>query len=242
MQKENVSKKKSIKGIIRAVIASAVCLLMPFTALSASAASNEFPDLEREGSISITFTYYDENTEKTYPISNGNSVGLYKVADVVVDDGFKFVADSRFSKVGEIPETDQELESVNIELAEKMAAIAKNYEFDVEPKKMDADGKVSFSGLSIGLYLVLQAEKGEGSNKYSIAPFLMTIPNRNPDGTLNYNVNAAAKPIGVAREYVPPKRPNRKLPQTGQMWWPVAALAAAGTAFVLFGALRKRRG
>lgn len=171
MQKENVSKKKSIKGIIRAVIASAVCLLMPFTALSASAASNEFPDLEREGSISITFTYYDENTEKTYPISNGNSVGLYKVADVVVDDGFKFVADSRFSKVGEIPETDQELESVNIELAEKMAAIAKNYEFDVEPKKMDADGKVSFSGLSIGLYLVLQAEKGEGSNKYSIAPF-----------------------------------------------------------------------
>ena len=62
MQKENVSKKKSIKGIIRAVIASAVCLLMPFTALSASAASNEFPDLEREGSISITFTYYDENT------------------------------------------------------------------------------------------------------------------------------------------------------------------------------------
>ena len=110
MQKENVSKKKSIKGIIRAVIASAVCLLMPFTALSASAASNEFPDLEREGSISITFTYYDENTEKTYPISNGNSVGLYKVADVVVDDGFKFVADSRFSKVGEITETDQEIE------------------------------------------------------------------------------------------------------------------------------------
>ena len=111
------NRRKSVKSAIAAVACLAV-LLAAFAPLPAAASENkELPDLNRKGSITVTFTYYDETTGKTYPVSNGNSVALFKVADVVSEDGgFKFVPDSRFSSIGEIPETDEELNSANLEL------------------------------------------------------------------------------------------------------------------------------
>ena len=65
----------------------------------------EMPDLDAKGSISLTFSYYDESTGKTMPVADGNAVGLYKAAKVVVDNGFKYVVDDRFASVGGIPAT-----------------------------------------------------------------------------------------------------------------------------------------
>ena len=118
------------------------------------------PDPDRTGSVSVTFAYYDENTEMTKPVTGGSSVGLYKVADVIADNGFKFVTVERFSEAGEIPQTDEALDAANIDLAQKMAAIAENYEFDIPSVKTDAQGKVSFGGLKAGLYLVVQDAQG----------------------------------------------------------------------------------
>ena len=45
------------------------------------------------------------------------------------------------------------------------------------------------------------------------------------------------------KESETPKTPDKpKLPQTGQLWWPVPLLIAAGIAFILTGALRRRAG
>ena len=127
------------------------------------------------------------------------------------------------------------------------AAIASGLEFDESPQEMDAEGTVRFDGLSVGLYLVMQAKKGTGSDEFTIEPFLISIPRRNPDGTLLYDVTGESKPINVAwnppREPDQPDKPKKpsKLPQTGQLWWPVMALGAAGALFVLAGAAAKRR-
>ena len=243
MHKKRVGLKNKIKRIAKAALALSMSLVMPLTSIPASAADNhEMLDPDRVGSIAITFTYYDANTKTTKPVSGGNSIGLYKVADVVVDNGYKFVSDERFAGAGEIPDTDAALDAANIDLAEKMAAIAENYAFDVESVETDAQGRVSFDGLEVGLYLVKQDARGEGDNRFTITPFLITIPQRNADGSLTYDVDAQAKPIGVAKEEVPPPpTPPHNIPQTGQLWWPVMLLGGVGVLVLCFGVIRKNR-
>ena len=245
MHSKKVELKNRIKGIAKAALALSMSLVMPLTSIPVSAAeSTEALDPDRTGSISITFTYYDETAKTTKPVTGGNSVGLYKVADAVIDNGFKFAVDERFATVGEIPDTDASLDAANLDLAEKMAVIAENYAFDVASVETDAQGKVSFDGLEVGLYLVKQDAQGTGDNKMTITPFLITIPQKNADGSLAYDVDAQAKPIGVAKEQVPPPptppTPPR-IPQTGQLWWPVMLLAGLGALVLCFGMIRKKR-
>ena len=76
----------------------------------------------------------------------------------------------------------------------RKVSLASDYEFDEAPQKMDSEGRVSFGGLSIGLYLVMQAEKGTGDKEFTITPFLVSIPYRNADGSLLYDVDSSAKP------------------------------------------------
>ena len=241
--KENTGFRKRMKGIAKAVLALSMCLVMPLTAIPASAAENEFPDLDRTGSLSITYKYYNEKTGETKPVSGGNSVGLFKVAEVVADNGYRFKVDDRFASVGEIPATSEELDIVNMDLAEAMEKIAKDYDFDVPSQETDANGQVSFDGLEAGLYLVMQDARGEGENRFFLSPFLISIPYRNADGSLAYDITADAKPIGVYKEQVPPPpAPTpKKIPQTGQLWWPVAMLGAAGVLFVVMGMVRRSK-
>ena len=244
MQNKRVELKNKIKGIAKAALALSMSLVMPLTSIPVSAAENhEMLDPDRIGSISITFTYYDETAKTTKPVTGGNSVGLYKVANVIVDNGFKFVTDERFAGAGTIPDTDEALDAANLDLAEKMAATAKSYAYDVQPKAMDAQGKVSFEGLEVGLYLVVQAAQGEGDNKFVLTPFLITIPQKNPDGSLVYDVDAQSKPLGIGKVVpTPPSPPTPShLPQTGQMWWPVVLLAGLGVIAFCFGMIRKNR-
>ena len=232
-----------MKGIAKAVLALSMCLVMPLTAIPVSAAENEAPDLDRTGSLTITYKYYNEKTKETESVSKGNSVGLFKVAEVVADNGYRFKVDNRFASVGEIPATSEELDIVNMDLAEAMEKIAKNYDFDVPSQETDANGQVSFDGLEVGLYLVMQDARGEGENRYFLSPFLISIPYRNADGSLAYDITADAKPIGVYKEQVPPPpAPTpKKIPQTGQLWWPVPMLGAAGVLFVVMGMVRRSR-
>ena len=130
-----------------------------------------------------------------------------------------------------------------MDLAEAMEKIAKDYDFDVPSQETDANGQVSFDGLEAGLYLVMQDARGEGENRFFLSPFLISIPYRNADGSLAYDITADAKPIGVYKEQVPPPpAPTpKKIPQTGQLWWPVAMLGAAGVLFVVMGMVRRSK-
>ena len=109
--------------------------------------------------------------------------------------------------------------------------------------KIGDDGKAKISGLSLGLYLVKQTKACPG---YKLAkPFLVTVP-RKVDGKYVYEVEAYDKPELVPTTTptgtgTPTPTPGRRLPQTGQLWWPVWLLCAAAVVLVLSGALVKKK-
>ena len=240
--KEGFAVGKRIRRLVRAVAALSMCLVLSVTGMAASAAESEMPDLDREGSLSITFTYGGE------PISDGNKVGIFKVADVVVDNGFKFAWNGEFAAVGAMPE---DLDAVNGQLAEKLVNIAKDKKVPLyrNSQELDSNGKVTFGDLPVGLYLVVHTKKTEItlSDKtkvvYTINPFLVSIPQKD-DGQLNYDVVTKPK-VSPDKEVTPPKKivppPPKRVPQTGQLWWPVMVMGVAGALFVTFGLVRKMK-
>ena len=59
------------------------------------------------------------------------------------------------------------------------------------------------------------------------------------------DVTAESKPIGIGKIEPPPKpdKPDKpkRIPQTGQLWWPVMVLGIVGALFVLAGVAAKVR-
>ena len=113
MKRISMLKKNTVSRAAALALCLALFLAWTFPLAAAAADPDEFPDLDRLGSITATFTYYDKTSGKTLPVSGGNSVGLYKVADVVIDNGFRFVLDPRFESAGELPATSEELDRRN---------------------------------------------------------------------------------------------------------------------------------
>ena len=244
MREGKCDMKKRIYGILKVFLTLAVCFMLPISGMPVMAAP-EMPDPDRTGSLSITFTC-DGN-----PISGGNKVSLYKVADVIEDNGYKFVYTENFASAGEVPE---DLDAQNEALSEKLEKIVKNknYSASAGPVEIDEEGKVVFDGLNTGLYLVVHAKKvqiktADGKSvTYTINPFLVSIPQKK-DGTYIYDVTTKPK-VSPAKDKKDkpdnpdePEKRHKRLPQTGQLWWPVMLLGAAGAVSIVIGLLRKRK-
>lgn len=229
----------------RTVFTAAVCLailLASLSPLAVAASSNEKPELDRKGSLSITFTCDGQ------PISDGNKVGIFKVADAVVDNGYKFVWNGEFAAVGAMP---KDLDAVNGELARRLVNIAKDKQVPLyrNSQELDEKGNVTFNGLDVGLYLVVHVKKVEitlpdkSTVTYTINPFLVSIPQKE-DGKLIYDVATNPKVAPEKDTTPPPKKvvpPPKRVPQTGQMWWPVFVLGAAGMILITVGFVRNSK-
>ena len=239
---EGFAAGKRIDHLVRAVAALSMCLVLSVAGMAASAAGSEMPDLSRKGSLSITFTCDGQ------PISDGNKVGIFKVADAVVDNGYKFVWNGEFAAAGTMPEN---LDAVNGELADKLVNIAKDKRVTLyrNSQELDEKGNVTFNDLEVGLYLVVHAKKVEitlsdkSKVTYTINPFLVSVPQKE-GGKLAYDVVTNPKVSPEKSTTPPPKKttpPPRRVPQTGQLWWPVMALSLTGALFVTLGTIREMK-
>lgn len=90
---------------------------------------------------------------------------------------------------------------------------------------------VSFTNLELGLYLLVQDVAAEGCIK--MEPFLVSVPMEENGGYL-YDVDASPK-VELAKLPVEPSKPEQpelpggsKLPQTGQLNWPIPLLVMSG--------------
>lgn len=109
-----------------------------------------------------------------------------------------------------------------------------------------SSGTAEFSDLALGLYLV--AQKTAASGYKMTDSFLVSVPYLE-DGAYVYNVKAAPK-TDLEREVAPaptekPSTPSSgggKLPQTGQLWWPVPVLICMGLGCIAVGLIRRREG
>lgn len=195
-------------------------------AVSFTASAHEAPDLNQHGSIAIIM----QQDETVVP---GGTLTLYRVGEIKEDDG-----NYSFSLTGDFIDSGRSLEDIeSLDLAKALAEYARGQKLTGFTQKIDEKGRVSFDNLELGLYLLVQNEAANGYNE--ISPFLVSIP-MNEDGVYLYKVDASPK---VELEKKPDTTTstqnttgttstNTKLPQTGQLNWPIPVLVVSG--LVLF--------
>lgn len=212
---------------------SGLLALLLLLGLPLSAAAHAVPDESRNGhcSITVSMTYKGKAVR-------GGKLALYKVGDVAENDGnYSFVPVEAIR--GDIPEFG-DIESP--ELAGKLAKLEKQLTpVTADPVTVGKDGKATFSNLTFGLYLVVQKTAASGYRK--IAPFLVSVPYLYRD---EYQYDVASQPKTDLEQEVKPTAPpssggsGGKLPQTGQLWWPVPLLICAGLGCIAVGLFRRR--
>lgn len=85
------------------------------------------------------------------------------------------------------------------ELAEALApesaggALPAGYTLDTSVPQVTVGGIATFSGLDLGLYLVTETDSGDNLIDAAAAPFYVSIPYPNADGTWNYDVHVYPK-------------------------------------------------
>lgn len=212
----------------------AVIALLGCIALTAFASE---PDLEKDGSVTIKL-YGNKK------VSGGNFV-LYRVARLVEEDGaFRFDALDAYDS--EVKTFDQK--NLNDpDLPEALYKIIKKKNSGIMPNysgKFEKSSSATVEDVELGVYLVVQNKAIPGYAKFS--PFLITVPT-NENGVYDYDVESNSKvatPPTTKPDDDPPEttKPSGKLPQTGQLNWPVPVLAAAGLTLFTVGALLRRSG
>lgn len=222
---------------MRKHVISGLLALLFLLALPLPAAAQPVPDAQKDGqcSITVTMTYRG----KALP---GGTLVLYQVGDVAEDDGnYSFVPVETIR--GDIPEFG---DIKSPDLAGKLCKLeSKLTPVTGLPKKVGEDGNATFSDLTFGLYLVVQKTAASGYEK--TAPFLVSVPYLYAD-KYQYDVTSQPKTDLVREVPTKPTSPTtkpttsgggKKLPQTGQLWWPVPVLACAGLGCIAVGLFRR---
>ncbi|MBQ4560752.1 MAG: hypothetical protein IJA55_00290 [Clostridia bacterium] len=207
--------------------------------------SRVLPDLERNGSVSVTMRYGGN------PVPGG-TMTLYRVGDVVIEDG-----NCIFKLTEHFAELDLNLSDLESDqLVFDVAGHIDDNNIDGVTKDIDANGRVIFEALEPGLYMLIQKTAATGYNCSN--PFLVSLPMNGNDEYI-YDVDASAKAELTKNNDNPyddttpdsdtstggrdttggrvTTSGGNRLPQTGQLKWPIPILTVAGAGFVLVGML-----
>lgn len=205
-------------------------VLVALLLISAAIPSANAIELDRNDcSLTITMRFGDTNIP-------GGELAIYRVGYIVEEKGeyiFRRVTDGR--------------KLTNV-LSSSMAENLKEYvdgRNDIVAKKVsigtgEADcGVAEFLGLETGLYLVVQAKAADGF--LPISPFLVSVPYET-DGELDYTVEIISKSPLIPEDFsstTPSTEPSKpgdgKLPQTGQLNWPVPVMVVLGMGLFVAG-------
>ena len=119
--------------------------------------------------------------------------------------------------------------------AQTLARYAQERKIEGNTQEADEAGTVRFAPLQTGLYLIAQWENGSGYEP--IRPFLVSIPLVIGE-SIYYDIDASpkvAQTLQTPTEPVPEDPTAPRLPQTGQLSWPVAFFAILGVMLVVLG-------
>lgn len=215
-----------------AVLMMAACLPL---ALTVTAYAHEAVDMSRTGSITVTMKYNGN-------LVSGGELTLYRVAEVQEDDGnYSFALTEEFEESGVTLDIDDMDDSALAKIAEDLKSYVTQKWLSGETVTIGSNGTVTVGDRALGLYLVVQNKAAEGYN--AALPFLVSVP-MNESGSYVYDVNATPK-VGVVKETEPgkPTTPTEPtLPQTGQLNWPVPAMAGLGLCLLFVGLVLRSGG
>ena len=179
---------------------------------------------QQEGSVSVTL--HDLETQEPIP---GAQWCIYKLASL---EGNIYVPAQDFAGCG------QNLSDPAGLSTGQLASYAADSNLAGVAKNADSVATARFTGLECGAYLLVQTG---GSEAYELAePFIVMVPMTDADGsTLIYDIEANPKTTpAIIPTPIPTPTPtpnDPKLPQTGQLNWPVPVLAASGLAMIIIG-------
>lgn len=208
-----------MKRIFVLLLTLSVLLSIPLTAHA-----HDVPQERNDCSIEVIVRYDGENVD-------GGTLTAIKVGYVDEEDGSYFfgqeMTNIRLEDITspDAPKTQKDFYDNN----------KKNFDFYTQTQSVK-DGEATFSGLSTGLYLIVQNKAADGFSK--LGTFLVSVPYME-NGEYQYHVTASMK-SELEREPEPtaptPTKPNDpELPQTGQLNWPVPLMVVAGLAFFVVG-------
>lgn len=216
-----------MKNIHRLLCLLGTVLALMLCAVPAYAAKGTTADLDltKKGSITLTLKDSDGNA------MTGGFLDCIQVAEIVESGGeTTYLLTNGFQDTNIFLEYFLDGKQSAASLAEELndAVPAGAYKIASRP---DKTGTVTFSNLELGLYLIRQRAK---SGYYeSITPFVVTVP-MNSDSGWVYDVTASPK-VGTVTPKDTAYKSVRRLPQTGQLNWPVPVLAVSGIALFSLG-------
>lgn len=175
-------------------------------------------DFEKTGSVALILQQRD-----THEVVPEVEFALYRVGDIDYSgNSFGFVYNKQFENSG-MPLNDLQADGLAKHLA-KYALKHKDIACDVQ--KTDSNGKILWSNLELGLYLVVQMKPVQ--DEYITEPFLVSVPIcESNDEEWTYDVDASPK-IGTLPDEDLETPPTPPVIQTGQLNWPIPLLAGTG--------------
>lgn len=208
-----------MKKVITLLLALSVLISLPLTAYA-----HDVPQDRDDCSIEVIVRYDGENVD-------GGTLTAIRVGYVDEEDGNYFFS-QEFTNIKIEDVTSSGAPKAQKEFYENNKG---DYDFYTQTQTVK-DGKATFTGLSTGLYLIVQNKAADGFSK--MGAFLVSVP-RMEDGEYQYHVTVAIK-SELEREPEPTEPPptepdDSKLPQTGQMNWPIPLLVVAGLVFFVVG-------
>jgi len=209
---------------MRKRICAIVMFLLLLCSLPLAASAETLVDLDKKGSITVKAVY------KKIPLE-GMKLNCIQVGELVAyGDGYYY--DSLYD---DTMFTSEDIHDTKY--PGDMLKLVKNSNTVGYTKSVDKNGYIKFDNLTPGLYLIYQTESFSlAGNKYEIKEFFVTIPY---DG--KYDVDARSKPGLDLYPEEPPKPTTgtsqkvTRLPQTGQLSWPVPVMALSGMTFFALG-------
>ena len=127
----------------------------------------------------------------------------------------------------------------SMQLREKAMAIYEAVEKSKDylaSQTTDAKGTLVFDKLEAGMYLVVRTRAVNSS--YRFEPYLISVPQVTA-GQLTYAVVSEPK-FSADKPVTPDKPEGGKLPQTGQLIWPIFLLGGLGALLIPIGLIRMR--
>ena len=211
-------------------IFAVLLVLITVFSCAVNASAVEMPDLTQKGSLTFAM-------ESGGELLDGGSLNLYRIAslDSVTEDRYDFRLREELSEAGATLDTDALWDGAQAErlLAQSKDALKEQY--------LSAPiivGQAEFTDLEVGLYLVWQGSEDVTEGYAAISPFLISLPQWH-DGVYEFDLEASPKvpfvPTPPPPPTEPPPSPPPELPQTGQLKWPVAAMAVSGSLLLMLG-------
>lgn len=233
------------KACILVALSLFICLLQVWSVPLYAADSIDF-----NKPVSLTISYQYKNKALT-----NASFEIYLVA--VTDENGELTVTEAFEEydVNIRGKNDEAWKKLTKELETEVTQYTVGNITPTASGTTDINGVLVFpekgKDLMHGLYLVKGTVHTQDGYRYTTEPFLVLLPTQDKvENTWVYQVTAGPKsaedkienpsPTPTPTPSKPPTPEGPKLPQTGQIWWPVPVLFALGILLVVIGLLRRK--